>query len=70
MITDKEIKRLLKDAPAVRCQHLLDFVQDATKQDATIRAKAILEILKRKEQKKRWQKIINPPDPPVEETRQ
>jgi hypothetical protein len=54
MITDQEIERLSKDAPALRCQHLLDLIQDTTKQDNMIRAKTILEILKREEQKKRW----------------
>jgi hypothetical protein len=57
MITDQEIKRLLKDAPALRRQHLLNLIQDATKQDDMIRAKAILEILKREEQKKSWRQI-------------
>jgi hypothetical protein len=70
MITDQEIKRLLKDAPALRRQHLLDLVQDATKQDNTIRAKAILETLKREEQKKSWWQIYRSTRPPVEETRQ
>jgi hypothetical protein len=52
MVTKQEIQHLLKDAPALQRQHLLDLIKDAKKHDDTIRAKAILEILKREEQKK------------------
>ncbi len=54
----------MKDAPALQCQHLLDLIKDAKKHDDTIHAKAILEILKRVEQKKQWRRIffsIRPP---------
>jgi hypothetical protein len=64
MITNQEIKHLSTDAPALRCQHLLNLVQDTPKQDNMIRAKAILEILKREEQKKRWQQINQSTRPP------
>ncbi len=52
MVAEQEIKHLSKDAPALHHQHLLNLVQDAKKHDNTIRAKPILEILKREEQKK------------------
>jgi hypothetical protein len=68
MVTEQEIKRLLKDAPALRCQHLLDLIQDAKTHDNMTRAKAILEILKREEQKKQWWQINCFTRPPVEET--
>jgi hypothetical protein len=64
MVAEQEIKHLLKDAPALRCQHLLDLIQDAKKHDDTIRTKTILEILKREEQKKQWRQINHSTRPP------
>jgi hypothetical protein len=56
MVTEQEIQCLLKDAPALCCQHLLDLLEDAKKHEDTIQAKAIPEILKREEQKP-WRQI-------------
>jgi hypothetical protein len=68
MVTEQEIKCLMKDAPALHCQHLCNLIQDAKRHDNTTRANAILEILKREEQKKQWQWITHSTRPPVEET--
>ncbi len=65
MVIEQEIWRLSKDAPpALQRQHLLDLIKDAKKHDDTIRAKAILKIVKSEEQKKWWRWInlsIHPP---------
>jgi hypothetical protein len=52
MVTEHEIKCLSKDAPALRRQHLLDLIEDPKRHDDMTQAKAILEILRREEQKK------------------
>jgi hypothetical protein len=64
MVTEQEIRQLLKDAPALCCQHLRDLFEDAGKHEDTIQAKTILEILKREEQKKQWQWINHTTCPP------
>jgi hypothetical protein len=64
MVTEQEIKCLSKDTPALRCQHLLDLIEDAKRYDNITRAKAILEVLRREEQKKRWRKISHSTCPP------
>jgi hypothetical protein len=45
MVTEQEIKNLSKDAPALRCQHLLELIENAEKNDDSLQAKAIVEIL-------------------------
>ena len=52
IVTKQEIQCLSKEALALQYQHLLDLIDYAKKHDDTISAKAILEILKRGEQKK------------------
>ncbi len=52
MVTNQETKRLLKDAPALRRQHLLDLVTDAEQRDDMQRAKAIQGMLEQEAQKK------------------
>jgi hypothetical protein len=64
MVTEQEIKRLSKDAPTLCRQHLLDLIEDAERHDDTTRAKAILENLRREEQKKQWQRINHSTHPP------
>jgi hypothetical protein len=45
MVADNEIRRLAKDAPALRRQHLLDLIEAAERNDDDVQAKAIMEIL-------------------------
>ena len=63
-MTNTKISRLAKDASALRRQHLQDLIKDAEEKSDTVRAQAILEILRREAQKKKWRKInysIRPP---------
>jgi hypothetical protein len=46
VVTNNEIRRLAKDAPALRKQHLLDLIEEAEKDSDLIRAQAIVEILR------------------------
>jgi hypothetical protein len=57
MVTDQEMKRLSKDAHALRQQHLLDLITDAERRDDTQCAKAIQEMLEQEAQKKQWHRI-------------
>ncbi len=57
VMTNTEISRLAKDAPALRRQHLQDLIEDAEEKSNTVRAQVILEILRHEAQKKKWQKI-------------
>jgi hypothetical protein len=43
----QEIALLSKDAPALRQQHLLELIATAEKKEDLVRAKAIMEIIKR-----------------------
>lgn len=45
VITNTELTRLAKDAPALRRQHLQDLIEDAEGTSDAVRAQAILEIL-------------------------
>ena len=63
-LTNAEISRLAKDAPALRREHLLSLIEDAEEKSDTVRAKAILEILRREAQKKKWRKINYSTRPP------
>jgi len=63
-ITNAEISRLAKDAPALRREHLLGLIEDAEEKSDTVRAQAILEILSREAQKKTWRKINYSTRPP------
>jgi hypothetical protein len=55
-VTNTEISRLAKDASALRRQHLQDLIKDAEEKLDTVRAQAILDILRREAQKKKWRK--------------
>jgi hypothetical protein len=57
LMTNAEISRLAKDAPALRREHLLCLIEDAEEKSDTVQAQAILEILRREAQKKTWRKI-------------
>ena len=63
-LTNAEISRLAKDAPALRREHLLGLIEDAEEKSDTVRAQAILEILRREAQKKTWRKINYSTRPP------
>ncbi len=41
-MTNTELSRLAKDAPALRRQHLQDLIEDAKKKLDTVQAQAIL----------------------------
>jgi hypothetical protein len=58
VMTNTEISRLAKNAPALRRQHLQDLIEDAEEKSDTVRAQAVLEILRRKAQKKKWMGVI------------
>ncbi len=64
MVTDNEIQQLVKDAPALRRQHLLDLIKAAEKNDDAVQAKAIMEILQQEAQKKTWRCINHSTCPP------
>ncbi len=57
MVCNLEVKKLSKDVPALRRQHLLDMISSAEDNGDSNRAKEILEILQREAQKKRWKRI-------------
>ena len=64
MVCDLEVKKLSKDAPALRRQHLLDMISSAEDNREPNRMKEILEILQREAQKKRWRQINYSTRPP------
>jgi hypothetical protein len=64
MVCDLEIKKLSKDAPALRRQHLLDMVSSAEDTGNPNHAKELLKILQREAQKKRWNCINYSARPP------
>jgi hypothetical protein len=64
MVCDLEVKKLSKDAPALRLQHLLDMILSAEDTGDSNRAKEILKILQREAQKKRWKGINYSTHPP------
>jgi hypothetical protein len=64
VMTNTEISCLAKDAPDLCRQHLQDLIEDAKEKSDTVQAQAILEILRRKAQKKKWRKINYSTRPP------
>ena len=60
----QEIALLSKDAPALRQQHLLELIATAEKKEDSVRAKAIMEIIKREQHKARWKNINRTTQPP------
>ncbi len=64
VFTNAEISRLAKDAPALRREHLLGLIENAEEKSDTARVQAILEILRREAQKKKWRKINYSTRPP------
>jgi hypothetical protein len=61
VMSNTKISCLAKDAPALRRQHLQDLIEHAEEKLDTVRAQAILEILCREGQKKKWRRSITPP---------
>ena len=45
VITNNELTRLAKDAPALQRQHLQDLIEEAEGKSDAVRAQATLEIL-------------------------
>ena len=64
VITNNELTRLAKDAPALRRKHLQDMIEDAEGKSDAVRAQAILEILRHEAQKKSWRRINYSTRPP------
>ena len=64
LITNSELARLSKDAPALRQQHLKDLIEEAEGNQEMERAQAITDILRREAQKKTWRKINYSTRPP------
>jgi hypothetical protein len=64
MVCNLEVKKLSKDAPALRRQHLLDMISSVEDSGDSNRAKEILKILQREAQKKRWKCINQSTCPP------
>jgi hypothetical protein len=57
MVTDQEISRLAKDAPALRRQYLLDLAEAAKSNDDVPWFKAIMKMMEPEDQKKQWGNI-------------
>jgi hypothetical protein len=53
-ITQHQLWRLAKDAPALRRRHLLDLQKAADDKGDVARSTVILEILTREQQRKKW----------------
>jgi hypothetical protein len=64
IFTDQEIKRLSKDAPALREQHLHQLIETTKSNNDHVRAKAITEMMKREDQKGQWTQINHVTWPP------
>ncbi len=65
MVADNEIRRLVKDAPALCRQHLLDLIEAAERNDDNVQAKGIMEMLRLEVQKKTWRCINYSTCPPT-----
>jgi hypothetical protein len=57
IVTNSEISCLAKDAPTLRKQHLHNLIEEAESKLDSIRAQAIMDILRREAQKKSRRKI-------------
>jgi hypothetical protein len=57
MVTDQEIRRLAKDAPALRQQYLLDLIETAEANNDHKCARAILQMMKREHRSRVWRGI-------------
>ncbi len=64
IVTDQGIKRLSKDAPTFRQQHLHQLIETAESNNDHVRAKAITKMMKREDQKGRWAWINHVTRPP------
>jgi DNA-binding Xre family transcriptional regulator len=53
-ITHKKLSELAKDAPTLRCQHLLDLCKAVDDRGDTAWSTIILEILTREQERKQW----------------
>ena len=63
-ITQHQLWRLAKDAPALRRRHLLDLQKAADDKGDVARSTVILEILTREQQRKKWRRINHTTRPP------
>jgi hypothetical protein len=63
-ITQHQLYRLAKDAPTLRRTHLIDLKKAAEEKGDTARAAVILEILTRKQERKKWRRINHTTRPP------
>ena len=64
MVCDLKVKKISKDAPALRRQHLLDMILSAEDSGDSKCTKEILKIIQREAQKKRWKHINHLTRPP------
>ena len=63
-ITHRKLSELAKDAPALRCQHLLDLCKAADDRGDADRSAIILEILIWEQERKKWCRVNNTTRPP------
>jgi hypothetical protein len=63
-IAHRKLSELAKDAPALCCQHLLDFWKSAEDWGDSICSAIILEILTREQERKKWRRINYTTRPP------
>ncbi len=63
-IAHHRLSELAKDAPALRCQHLLDLQKAADDRGDSVWLGIILEILTREQERKKWLQINNTTRPP------
>jgi len=63
-ITQHQLSRLAKDAPALRRKHLLELQKSADERGDVARAAVILEILTREQERKKWARINHTTRPP------
>ena len=57
-ITHKKLSELVKDAPTLRRQHLLDLRKAADDREDAAWSTIILEILTQEQERNRWQQLI------------
>ena len=63
-ITQHQLSRLAKDAPALRRKYLLELQKAADEKGDTARAAVILKILTREQERKKWSRINHTTRPP------
>jgi hypothetical protein len=63
-ITQHQLSRLAKDAPTLRQKHLLNLQKAAEEKGDSACFAVILEILTRKQERKKWRQISHTTRPP------